>query len=478
MEIDEKKLWNDTNTYKVIDLSFAGLTSDWNSLDEFKESLISMLRQQAMINSLPVPDTNIPSAYIDAFANAVDVQELVLLIDEYDAPLIHSMDDPVRFKQINDTLAMFYDRLKVNSSKFRFFFITGITKASKVNIFSAFNNLWDLSMEVKYGTLLGYTGSEIEKYFLPYIANLAEVFDCDIAEVYKNLQIYYDGYCFDEMCSTHVYNTWSILNILKKEHSGAGYQPYWSESGGLSSLVINYLKKITKSKDREFFSILALDDKTRKPLTVSGTSLRVPDVYNHMQPEILMYQAGYLTLKKRLGTTAFEIDVPNLEVKNFLMTTFLEKVYSLNTGCQGINEQLSQAGLEDKLLSGKSSEIKKAFDSILNSFAYDTELFKANESFLRDLISFALMTQNILALTEKPNGKGRSDLIVEFSTQRVVFEFKLAKSADDVRRLLNEAKKQIIVNDYGDEYPLKKLYRYAVVLSQKDRKVADIELVN
>ncbi len=88
------------------------------------------------------------------------------------------------------------------------------------------------------------------------------------------------------------------------------------------------------------------------------------------------------------------------------------------------------------------------------------------------------MTQNILALTEEPNGKGRSDLIVEFSTQRVVFEFKLAKSADDVRRLLNEAKKQIIVNDYGDEYPLKKLYRYAVVLSQKDRKVADIELVN
>lgn len=139
---------------------------------------------------------------------------LVVLIDEYDAPLTACLDDPELFNKVRGLLSSFYAVLKSNDRVLRFMFITGITKFNKASIFSALNNLSDLSLTPRYGTLLGYTHQEIQEYFGGYLAKASEILGIKKEELLEQLTKHYDGFCFEETATQKVFTPWSLLSFF------------------------------------------------------------------------------------------------------------------------------------------------------------------------------------------------------------------------------------------------------------------------
>ena len=197
--------------------------------------------------------------------------EVVLLVDEYDAPLTAVLNDSNEFEDRRKILSSFYLTVKSIQGKFRFIFITGVTYYAHTSIFSAFNNLTDLTLDSDYGALLGYTSEELEKYFSEYIDNAVvtlnkkfptERYSHDV--VVSELKRNYDGYSFDEECMHHVYNPWSIVNFF--DAPVRGFIPYWVSSGGATpTFLVNYLKQgLKKYNVDELQSLLSIDSTVNK----------------------------------------------------------------------------------------------------------------------------------------------------------------------------------------------------------------------
>ena len=222
LKIVTDDLWHD-KTYKVIHLDFSGIKNDSDAA-----SFLNKL-SQLLLSAFSLADINFTlnkEDPISMFRNSVQVMDngsLVLLIDEYDAPLTEVMSDKNNFDLKQGILSEFFATVKMLSNKFRFIFITGVTRFSNTSIFSAFNNIEDISFDSDYGDVVGYTQEELELYFHDYLNNAVEVINNDLGEIkytyeslLDDLKLNYDGYSFDKRCKYHIYNPWSILNFLKK----------------------------------------------------------------------------------------------------------------------------------------------------------------------------------------------------------------------------------------------------------------------
>ena len=171
--------------------------------------------------------------------------EVVLLIDEYDVPIVRNLDKNGLLEEYREVMHDFYSVIKSCDEFLRFVFITGISKFAKMSVFSAMNNLIDISMHDSYGAILGYTQDELEKYFEPLILEAAKKLNLTHEELIFKLKEYYDGYSFDGVHK--VYNPWSILNFLDVQQFNA----FWSDTG-YSSFLFNLLKK-KKIIDLDYF---------------------------------------------------------------------------------------------------------------------------------------------------------------------------------------------------------------------------------
>lgn len=200
----------------------------------------------------------------EAFEQCKD-RSLVLLIDEYDAPLTHVLNDVDEFKMRHAILRDFFSLIKRFNSKFRFGFITGVTKISSLGLFSGPNNIRDITFDSLYGSIAGITQQELEQNLKPYIANAAKALrkiypdqGWNNKKVLERLKLNYDGYSFDERAQVRVYNPWSVLNFLASPHRE--FKPYWLGSGAAaSSLLFNSLDRVSKSGNslRELCEYLA-----------------------------------------------------------------------------------------------------------------------------------------------------------------------------------------------------------------------------
>ena len=221
------------------------------------------------------------NTYLQFFLKQQSDAKFVLLIDEYDAPLTAVMGDKKEFEARRRVLSNFFSTIKSYSGKFRFIFITGVTRNFNDSIFSSFNILKDISFNPTYGAIVGYTQEELEYYFKDYIEYAAialnkkektEKYNYEL--ILDELKNNYDGYSFDENCECewHVYNPWSILNFLKNPQEG--FQAYWLETGGAKpSLLVNYLNTFIdkKAKKAELVDYLNLEILS---LSKGPTSLR------------------------------------------------------------------------------------------------------------------------------------------------------------------------------------------------------------
>lgn len=250
---------------------------------------------------------------VDRWLKTQPRQSLVLLIDEYDAPLTAVMDNPELFKEVRRKLAAFYSVCKSNVAQLRFFFMTGITKFNQADGYSELDDLIDISFDPMYGDIVGFTELEIKKYFSPYLKDAAATLGLSEDELLQKLRQYYGGYCFDENASIYVYSPWSVLNFLARPYRG--FRSYWIESGGQISLLGRYLKDHALRNPADY----ALEK------TVSYGEMSSPTGPEKLRDTALLTLAGYLTIKLRELDTFF-LGYPNREVEEAMATFYSERL--------------------------------------------------------------------------------------------------------------------------------------------------------
>lgn len=298
-----EKLWNDNGTYRVVRLDFSK-AKNFQDFDDFVLRLSGVLT--AAFKPLGfVYDQNATeplTTQISFWLKTLPDNSLVLLIDEYDAPLTATLNNADLFNAVRVELSKFYATVKSNDAAVRFFFLTGMTKLNNTSIFSDLNHFTDLSLMPEFGSLLGYTQSELEKYFSNYLDRAVESLGLERHELVDQLKRNYGGFCFEKTAQQTVFCPLSLLKFFSDPANG--FENYWYESGGKPTALLQYFQS------RALKSPMNFDREN----TVDLEELRTSSDVDEISDVALLTQAGYLTIKAVEDDTAFVV-CPNLEVK-------------------------------------------------------------------------------------------------------------------------------------------------------------------
>ena len=462
--LEIEPLWDD-KTYKVVHLDFSKF-KDVPSISSFNKDFMDSLRFALERAGIEPTKENVDFPAILLEKSIENEDEVVLLVDEYDAPLTAVLNDSNEFEDRRKILSSFYLTVKSIQGKFRFIFITGVTYYAHTSIFSAFNNLKDLTLDLRYGALLGYTSEELESYFGEYIDNAVEVLnkkyhteryshDVVVSELKRN----YDGYSFDEECMHHVYNPWSIVNFF--DAPVRGFIPYWVSSGGATpTFLVNYLKQgLKKYNVDELQSLPSIDSTVNK---VSDKLYPVIDKIADIDLFAILYQAGYFCIKG-VNRKIFQIGIPNLEVKQ----AYSEILLRLLTNNNDVQEKFTTS-LYDVLCENNLNKLKDIFNCFIKELSYET-VKNFNEACFRDVLKLAMLTFNVTASTEVIGAFGRADITAEAGDYLYVFELKVTDNSKDIDTKLTEAKEQIIKNKYARRLTDKTVVPVALVLENNSK---------
>jgi hypothetical protein len=397
-------------------------------------------------------NTEDPDTFFPAFSSWLDKQKndpLVLLIDEYDAPITRCIGEDADLNRTVDWLSRFYAVLKNRSGSLRFLFITGIAKFHKTTLFSGLNYLQDISLDSKYAALLGYSEEEVDRYFSGHIRKAAAELNLPDKTVREQLRKYYNGYCFDEKGHIRVYVPWSMLNFLQSPQRG--FRNYWYESGGQSSILYKFLKKRSLRDPARYEEnvVIRLDELS---------SMQSVDNINDL---VLLSQAGYLTIKSIDYPDAI-LGYPNEEVRQSMAILFMQVLLNKRT--------IADLGIRSLLGRLKRHETEifvSDLNRVLLEIAYDGDPLR-NEATVRTIVQIILRVQGADVTVEKHTLKGRCDLFVETGENAWIIELKFARKASEVPMLLKDAADQIQTRRYGEEIEEGKRHRLALVFSAEE----------
>lgn len=460
-----ENLWKD-KTYRVIRLDCSGLGV--NDFDQFvfkfeEKLLVAMISSGFSLDGFPKNLSPLSQFNLWLRGHISTGTQLVLLIDEYDAPLTAQLNNPDLFEKIRTYLSSFYSTIKENKAAFRFVFITGIARFQKSSIFSTMNNLDDITLNVDYGTIAGYTQEELEEYFSPYLEYAAQMLDMTIDELLAGMETQYDGFCFDDEGKYRLYNPWSILKFLK--YSKHGFKNYWFDSAGQASLVMGYFK------GHALPDITGFD----KSLSVGISDLTDTSDLATINPVVLLTQAGYYTIDK-INSDRVYLRYPNKEV-----TDAMAKLYRSQAFRNDATYLSESANIRKNLFHLSAKELVEKFNHLFIGLSYGTEERIKNESDLQSVLYAFLCDRNYLRIQmEKANVYGRSDLALSDPNGKVacVMELKYCRDKDltekeakkKANKLLREAVAQIKERHYGEEIGAEKLMQVALVFSERERK--------
>ena len=456
-----EKLWKDENSYQVVRLDFSEIKS-FASESVFKRQFEELLVRSFGRCGFVYRENSFLSvmSQLSEWLSICPINSLVLLIDEYDAPLTASMNNPQTFDSVRGELSRFYAVIKSNDGAIRFFFMTGITKFNKTSIFSELNNLSDLTLDPAYGTLLGYTHDEIEKYFGDYLTRASEILQIEKSQLMDELTVHYDGFCFDEKVSKKVFVPWSLLKFFSSPERGL--KDYWFESGGRPTALIEYMKSHSLRNPEEYGKEKSIALKT---LSSSSDADSISDIG-------LLTQAGYLTLKKIEGTTAY-VGYPNAEVRTSMAQLYLEQLLNGKTA-----EQVGAERIAIVLASGNAETVLHKLNHLFKDINYRNYPV-TNEATVRAYVQVYMAGAGLKTKAEVEGNHGRSDLEVIAGNRFWVFEFKAVDKDQNSETKLQEAVDQIQARDYGNPTEHQELRRVAMVFSIEKRqfvKWAEVQL--
>ena len=346
---------------------------------------------------------------------------VVVLVDEYDKPLLHAITNEPLAAQFREILKGFYGVLKSCDQYLKFVFLTGVTKFSKVSIFSDLNQLQDISMMGAYDALCGISEDELEAYFQEDIQLLAENNGTTYNEMLEMLRLRYDGYHFsDNMMG--VYNPFSILNVLYS----LKIRDFWFQSGTPTFLM--------ELLQQSHYDITDLE----------GVRMDGNDISNYSaeanNPIPIFYQAGYLTIKDYTEFEEYVLGYPNLEVRRGFLK-FIAPTYVPPISKSGFDIPAFVTDLRNNDIDGFMTRLK-AFIAAMNYELFDKEL---KERYFQTIFYLIFRLAGSYIQVEQHTSRGRIDAVVETKTHVYLFEFKLDKSVE-------EALAQIEARGYADRY--------------------------
>jgi hypothetical protein len=335
-------------------------------------------------------------------------EKVVVIVDEYDKPLLSTIDDPQLHTGMRDELKGFYGVLKSCDKYLRFVFLTGVTKFSHVSVFSDLNHLVDLTLDPRYADLCGISQEEMEQNFGPEIEAVLENTGKNRETYLVELRRFYNGYRFSEKLLT-VYNPFGLLNHFDKDGK---FLPYWYETGTPTFLI----NLIIKQK----INIIDLTN-----MRVGYEDFRKYDIET-MRAEPLLYQSGYLTIKDYDDELEqYILDYPNEEVRVSFAKSLLEQyMQSSGEAFRGLNTQLPAA-----LLKGDVDGAMNMLKSFLASIPYD--IIKEKENYYETAIHLIFTMLGLNCRSEVRIASGRIDTLVETKRFVYCFEFKLNGTAEE-----------------------------------------------
>lgn len=348
-------------------------------------------------------------------------RKVVILIDEYDKPLLDSVDNKELQDSYRATLRAFYGNLKSLDQYIEFAMLTGVTKFGHLSIFSDLNNLEDISMNERYSGICGITDCELHQYFEDGISDMSAKLRITEKDTYELLRKNYDGYHFSPNNSPDIYNPFSIINALKEGR----ISNYWFQTGTPTFLV-----KMIRNKG---ISLEKLGNLNVDENSVSSVSF---DYHSSLIP--VLYQTGYLTIKGyRPELNSLKLGFPNREVEMGFYNQLL-KIY--------IPSSENESGFAimdfyDDIINGKPDSFMKRLQALFSDFNQDGFNHIPIEQHYQDIIFIIFKLMGFYTHIEYKTASGRIDLIVKTSTYIYVFEFKMNKTAE-------EAINQIDTKDY------------------------------
>ena len=376
----------------------------------------------------------------------------VVILDEYDAPLLDYLHKPDELEQVRRIMQEFYQMVKVCDADEQFVFITGITKFSQLSIFSTLNNLTNISMDVEYTALCGITKDEMLTVFDPDIQMLADRYHCSKEVMIDMLKQQYDGYHFGKE-SQDIFNPYSLVNAFKMKDLAY----YWFGSG-TPTFLFDAMKRFNTN-------LLELEQ-----LQVPSTQFDVPtEGMTSALP--LLYQAGYLTIKGYdFDGDLYTLDFPNAEVKVGFMENFLARMMNLgNTNSRGF------AGIfYVSLLRHDIEAAMKAMQSFFASIPYlefgakELDDITKYEAYYEVLTYVVFSIFNCRTFTQVKVARGRTDVVVFMRDAVYVMELKMRGTAQ-------EALDQINSKDYAIPYQAegKPVVKIGIAFSQETKTVSD-----
>ncbi len=369
-------------------------------------------------------------------------KQAVVLIDEYDAPMLDSIADEARQSQIRDIMRDFFNPLKANEGIERFVFLTGITKFSQLSIFSELNNITNISMKDEYAAICGITKQEVLDNFEEGITALAEHNNMTFDEAVERLRQQYDGYRFSAH-GPNIYNPYSLLNAFMDRE----FQNYWF-STGTPTFLLDLLKK-NNIPVTQLEGIAASAERFDQPTEKIG------------DPVPVLYQSGYITIKSSEGGM-YLLGFPNNEVREGFNTSLLRYIAPNYIGERdAFAWNFRQAMYADDI-----DTAMEALQVFLAGFPYDIHLNR--ESDFQTILYTVFETLNFTIRAEARTARGRVDILVQTPTSIFVMELKMDKSPDEALPQIDDRRYALPWKHDG-----RRIFKVGICFSMKERTVTE-----
>ena len=430
--------------HPILRLDLGG--KNYQTTEDLEERLDWFLKRWEAQYGIDKPDRSVELRFASLIQRAHETTGLkaVILVDEYDKPLLDSADNEALYEEYRGILRAFYYNLKSCDGHIKFAFLTGVTKFSKLSIFSDLNNLDDISMQPEYAAICGITENELKAYFAQGIARLAANNGMTPEQALTALAKHYDGYRFAPNANIEpVYNPFSLLTAFRKNTLG----DYWFESGTPDFLVKmlkrHHIDPENLTTDPVAPSRLnALDSRTESPLP-------------------LLYQSGYLTISHSDDMDDVYLRFPNEEVER----GFFRQLLPFYADKNDIASHALLKRLVGHIRAGRPEDLMRELQALFADIPY--EQGKPVEAYFRNLMFIVFRLVGFYCEVEHALAAGRSDMVIKTRDFIYVLEVKVNKSA-------LAALKQITEKGYAAPYAAdpRKLFRIGVNFSTKNKRIS------
>ncbi len=431
--------WDWSVKYPVVRFSFG--SEKFSNADGLQNTLETQLTHLERQFGLTPSFQHVNGRFADLIVQLHQItgQPVVILIDEYDKPILDALNDPAVAKVNRDFLRGFYGTIKDYEAHIKFSFLTGVSKFAKVSLFSGLNNLKDITLDARYSAICGYTDHDIDTVFAAELGGLER----------DKIRHWYNGY---NWLGAGVYNPYDVLNLFDTRL----FKNYWFESGTPSFLVNHLVKNAFYAPD----------------LAALQTDLSLLSAFDvdFISNEALLFQAGYLTIHRVeetiMGDWVYTLGYPNYEVQSSLNAALLGAY-----GCNQSQAFKNRMQLLRILQSGKLDDLAVLFKAFYASIPYNwysSNTIQEYEGYYASVFYSYFAALGLDLVLEDVSNHGRLDMALRFNGQVYLFEFKVVDE-----KPTGEALKQIHARGYADKYRAlnQPLHLIGVEFGKKERNI-------